>query len=241
MLEILDIQLPDNNIEKGKLTTASFNNLNRWSVDFLANQELLQCLKHGKYKAEKIENYIKEIQYGTSSKANTILKGLPILRMNNIVNSEIDYSDMKHIVLSKKDEQSLILDYNDLLFNRTNSKELVGKTAVYKKQNEKYTFASYLIRVKLDTQRINVDFVNFLFNSKIGRFQIDMTSRQITGQANVNSEEMKSFIFPIPDIEIQNKISEKILKIRAIINKLTQSSESFRLKAINDFEKSVVK
>ncbi|MGE5354702.1 MAG: restriction endonuclease subunit S [Deltaproteobacteria bacterium] len=241
LLEILDIQLPDNNIEKGKLTTASFNNLNRWSVDFLANQELLQCLKHGKYKAEKIENYIKEIQYGTSSKANTILKGLPILRMNNIVNSEIDYSDMKHIVLSKKDEQSLILDYNDLLFNRTNSKELVGKTAVYKKQNEKYTFASYLIRVKLDTQRINVDFVNFLFNSKIGRFQIDMTSRQITGQANVNSEEMKSFIFPIPDIEIQNRISEKILKIRAIINKLTQSSESFRLKAINDFEKSVVK
>lgn len=240
LFDELEVKLPEKKNNKGRLLTANFKNINRWSVNYLANQELLENIKHGKYKAEKIVNYITDIQYGTSSKANTNNKGLPILRMNNIIKSELDFKNLKHIELNNREKQNLILDYNDLLFNRTNSKELVGKTAVFKKKNTQFTFASYLIRVKLDANRINIDYVNYLFNSKIGRFQIDMTSRQITGQANVNSEEMKSFIFPIPDISIQNRIANKITQIKSIIKKLQKYSKNHRNQAIEEFESKVL-
>lgn len=236
----LGVKLPEKSNVKGRIAIANFKNINRWSVNYLTNQELLENIKQGKYKAEKIANYITDIQYGTSSKANTVEKGLPILRMNNIINSELDFSNLKHIELSNREKQNLILDYNDLLFNRTNSKELVGKTAVFKKHNTQFTFASYLIRVKLDANRINIDYANYLFNSKIGRFQIDMTSRQITGQANVNSEEMKSFVFPIPSISIQNRIADKITRLKLIINNLQTYAKDYRNQAIVEFENTVI-
>ena len=71
-----------------------------------------------------------------------------LLRMNNIINGEIDISSLKYINLTNDKFENYILQKNDVLFNRTNSKELVGKCAVFKLKGI-YSFASYLIRLKL--------------------------------------------------------------------------------------------
>jgi len=128
-----------------------FKDFERWGVGFndYVRQRLLDF--KSKFGITTIGKIIKNFQYGTPEKANEI-EGIPILRMNNIVNGDLDISDLKYIKLSKKEFESLKLVKGDLLFNRTNSKELVGKTAVFNLDDD-FVFASYLIRLKIDDKR----------------------------------------------------------------------------------------
>ena len=104
------------------------------------------------------------------------------------------------------------------------------------------TFASYLIRLKLDTNKVNPHYINYLLNSPIGRVQIDRVSRQVLGQANVNAQELQDFIFPIPDdITIQNDIVQKISGIKKEANELRYKANYNRKKAINEFEQAIFK
>ena len=131
-----------------------------------------------------------------------------------------------------------MLDYGDILFNRTNSKELVGKSAVFKLE-QIYSFASYLIRLKLNNELINNEYFVILLNSSIGRMQIDATSRQITGQVNINVEELKSFLLPLPSVEIQEKIVRNIEIIKNEIKDLRDKALSNKQNALNDFESEI--
>jgi len=101
-----------------------------------------------------------KMQYGTSEKANLDESGIPVLRMGNIQDGGIDYSNLKYLPDNTKGIDGLLLEPEDLLFNRTNSAELVGKTAVYKENHPKATFASYLIRVRLNPAMLS-DFVSY--------------------------------------------------------------------------------
>ncbi len=75
--------------------------------------------------------------------------GIPIIRMNNIQGGKIEIRNLKYVSRKIKDLPRLYLRPNDLLFNRTNSYELVGKTGIFKGETDSFTFASYLIRVSL--------------------------------------------------------------------------------------------
>ena len=194
-----------------------------------------------KYPVLKMKNFLSSFQYGLSLKATEEPIGTPMLRMNNIVNSELDIADLKYIKIKQSQKEKSLLNKGDLLFNRTNSKELVGKTAVFELDAE-YTFASYLIRLKLDTNKVNPHYINYLLNSPIGRVQIDLVSRQVLGQANVNAQELQDFIFPIPDdITIQNDIVQKISGIKKEANELRYKANYNRKKAINEFEQAIFK
>ena len=192
-----------------------FKDFERWGIGFndYVRQGLLDF--KSKYEIFPLGKIILNFQYGTSEKANGI-KGIPILRMNNIVSGDLDTSDLKYIELSKKEFESLKLVKGDLLFNRTNSKELVGKTAVFNLKGD-FVFASYLIRIKIDDKKADPNYINILFNSPIIRNQIDAISRQIIGQANVNTEELSSFKIPLPPLPKQKEIAKKVEAIRAEI------------------------
>lgn len=84
------------------------------------------------------------IQYGTSDKANLDPSGIPVLRMGNIQDGKLDFSDIKYLPKEWPKVDDFILQDGDALFNRTNSAELVGKTAVYKGSYPKAVFASYI-------------------------------------------------------------------------------------------------
>jgi restriction endonuclease S subunit len=212
--------------------------LDRWGGDSLKNKEKLSFLKNGKYKVTELKNIIKFIQYGLSEKANSSNIGIPMLRMNNINNAELSIDNLKYINLSNQIIEKTKLNKNDLLFNRTNSKELVGKTAVFDKDGV-YTFASYLIRIKLDESKCDVHYLNYFLNSRIGRIQIDLTSRQITGQANINSKELQGFIVPLPSLSIQKQIASNVESIRKQVKSLRSEAEKLRVGAKEAFTREL--
>lgn len=211
---------------------------NRWDVDYLIGKKSIDYIYSSKYKLVQAKDFIDLCQYGSSSKADRNPTHTPVLRMNNIQGGEFDISDLKYLDLSEKDLNSYKLNKGDLMFNRTNSKELVGKTAVFDMDGD-YVFASYLIRVVINQSKANVNYINYLFGSKIIRDQIDLISRQILGQANVNAEELKEFLFPLPPIEIQNEIVSKVNEIKTQVKELRSKVLELRQRAKNDFERSV--
>jgi type I restriction enzyme S subunit len=227
-------------VKPNGITFAKFSKIERWATDFLFNSASISGITKAKYRAVKVKTFLKSYQYGLSLKASEEPIGIPMLRMNNIFNSALDISDLKYIALDETQKKGSLLKKGDLLFNRTNSKELVGKTAIFD-LNDEYTFASYLIRLKLDTEKVNIHFINYLFNSTIGRIQIDLVSRQVSGQANVNAQELQDFIFPIPDLAIQNKIVDEISNIKNEVNNLRQKADANRKDAIKNFETAIFK
>jgi type I restriction enzyme S subunit len=124
--------------------------------------------------------------YGTSEKTYDAPIGTPILRMGNIQEGRLDRSDLKYLPIAEKDRQKWILEKGDILVNRTNSAELVGKCAVFD-LNSEYGFASYLIRLRLDTTKADPYLVAMYINSPIGREYMFRERKQMTGQANVNA------------------------------------------------------
>ncbi|RYE41450.1 MAG: restriction endonuclease subunit S [Hyphomicrobiales bacterium] len=145
------------------------------------------------------------IQYGISERANTAGVGVPMIRMSNLQVNGWDLCDLKHIELEDVDLDRYRLSKGDLLFNRTNSKELVGKCEVFGEEGD-WVFASYLIRVRLDTQRALPGFVSAFLNSPAGRIQIDQVSRQVAGMSNVNTGELRDLLIPLPDIAVQRRL-----------------------------------
>jgi len=138
------------------------------------------------------------VQYGDSSKAIEEDNGAPVLRMNNLKDGDWDLSELKYTTLDEDKRSKYRLERDDLLFNRTNSKELVGKCAVFREAGEWY-FAGYLIRVRVaDQDDYLPEFLARFLNSDVGRVQIDQVSRQIIGMANVNAEEIKALLVPKP-------------------------------------------
>lgn len=232
-------QIETNKISEKLLKTISYKKIDRWAIDYLSKYSKLSFLDSGKYNLIKLKDVILSYQYGLSEKASKDDSGIPMLRMNNILNSELILNDIKYL----KDNSSLdkfILDKGDLLFNRTNSKELVGKTAVFNIDG-KYTFASYLIRVKIDSSKANVEYINYLFNSSILQIQKDLVSRQITGQANINAQEMQDFLFPLPQLNIQEKICQQLNRIKNELKNKINNSLSLRKQANEELEQAIFK
>ncbi len=239
LLKILNINIEKTKRTKG-MSFTKFSSIDRWDTDYLFTLNSMKVITEGKYPAQKVRNLLLSYQYGLSVKATEEPVGIPMLRMNNINNSELTINDLKYIKVENGQKEKFLLNKKDLLFNRTNSKELVGKTAVFNLSGE-YTFASYLIRLKFDPQKVNVDYINYLFNSSIGRTQIDMISRQVLGQANVNSQELQDFIFPIPNLKTQDRISSVIANIKNNSKKLKYMGEIQKLEAISEIEKIIFK
>ncbi|MFH1549014.1 MAG: restriction endonuclease subunit S [Planctomycetota bacterium] len=181
----------------------------RWGVGFNYLNQSGADLARGKYPVVELGTLLKLVQYGTSEKANTNSDGVAVIRMNNIVDGQLDLGNLKHLRLPKSDLEKLLLKDGDILFNRTNSKELVGKCAVFHGHGE-YVFASYLIRIRADSAKADAQFVAYVVNCSIGRQQIDALSRQIIGQANINSVEMRGLQIPLPPLAVQKQIMERV-------------------------------
>lgn len=215
-----------------KVFAVQWKDFLRWSLSY--NQHVLIGIDitRSKYTLASIGSVAEMIQYGTSKKANTAGDGTPIIRMNNLLNGVLNLQNLKHIRLNPKEMEKLTLLDGDILFNRTNSKELVGKCATFHKKGI-YVYASYLIRVRMDKTKANADYVTYALNSPIGRQQIDALSRQIIGQANINSEELRSLQIPVPSLPVQQSIMKRveakrneIAKLKARIQTCTETAKA---------------
>lgn len=128
---------------------------------------------------------VKETQYGTSSPASEDGEYI-YLRMNNITYSgHLDLSLLKYISVSDKDFKKYSVINGDVLFNRTNSKELVGKTCVFR-DAKAMIIAGYIIRVRT-SERAHPDYLSAFLNSSYGKSTLLGMCKAIVGQANINA------------------------------------------------------
>jgi type I restriction enzyme, S subunit len=123
----------------------------------------------------------------------------------------------------------------DLLFNRTNSKELVGKCAVFEEEGT-WVFASYLIRVRLDRTEAAPHFVAAFLNSDAGRLQIDRLSRRIIGMSNVNAEEIRTLQIPLPPLTRQKELTDRLSEARKVRDEQLRK----RLALFDQFDKQLL-
>ena len=155
-----------------------------------------------------------EMRYGTSQAASPEPIGTPVLRMGNIQSGALDTSDLKYIDLGDSERRRLLLRRGDILVNRTNSAELVGKCAVFDR-NDEYVFASYIIRLRVDPDRLDPYFVAYYINSPVGRRYMFDNRKQMTGQANINSKTLSALPLPFAPLSEQRQAVERINEIRA--------------------------
>lgn len=174
----------------------------------------------------EIEDLVSTVNYGTSSKAEENGK-YPYLRMNNITyTGEMDFSDLKYINLSEREKDKYLVRKGDLLFNRTNSKDLVGKTAVYRNPQE-MAIAGYIIRIRAN-EKANTDYISGFLNSIYGKKVLKGLCKSIVGMANINAKELQRIKILIPPISVQNQFAQIVENIevqKTLVKQSLQESE----------------
>ncbi|WP_320917263.1 restriction endonuclease subunit S [Enterocloster bolteae] len=148
-----------------------------------------------------IRDIVTEVRYGSSRPAVTGGQ-YPYLRMNNITYSgELDLSDIKRIDIPASEIPKCTVRCGDVLFNRTNSKELVGKTCVYDR-DEMMVLAGFVIRIRTNEQMIP-EFLSAFLNTDFSKKMLLAMCKTAIGQANINAQELQNIEIYIPPVEQQ--------------------------------------
>jgi len=178
-------------------------------------------------------------QYGTSEKANVDPSGIPVLRMGNIQDGKLDFSDLKYFPEEWPKLDDFVLQDGDVLFNRTNSADLVGKTAVYKAFHPRAVFASYLIRVRTSDAYLP-DFLSSCINSFHGRRYIASVVSQQVGQANVSGTKLSKMPIPFPPLSEQQHIVAEVEQRLSVADEMEKAVEQ-SLKRAERLRQSILK
>ena len=179
-----------------------------------------------------IRDLVDSVNYGTSAKASIDSGEYPILRMGNITyQGRWDFTDLKYLDLSVKEKDKFLVKEGDLLFNRTNSKELVGKTAVYE-EDRPMAFAGYLIRVRPNSIGNNY-YISGYLNSIHGKITLMNMCKSIVGMANINAQELQNIEILIPPKHLQDEYEIIYKKIKKGLSIYDKSAMQLQLLASN--------
>lgn len=172
----------------------------------------------------RLRDVIYPPKYGTSSKS--LSNGdVPVLRMGNIQDGEVVYDKL---VFSNnvEDNRKYLLQDGDLLFNRTNSAELVGKTAIFK-GNRHVIYAGYLILLR--PIKTNSEYLNYIFSSPYVRSYCKEIKTIGVQQCNINAEKVSQLLVPIAPFEEQMRIVDKIKEVVPSVDKYSISQYNLDL------------
>ena len=182
------------------------------------------------WEVKKLGEVANSVNYGTSSPA-TEGGYYTYIRMNNLTYSGyLDLNDVKKIDVSENEIEKCIVRKGDILFNRTNSKDLVGKTALFD-LDEEMIIAGYIIRVRVNTDVVLPIYVVRYMNTPFMKTYFRNLCKGAVNQANINSKELKAIPILMPHIELQQEYAEKIEAIEKqkelIKQSITQTEELF--------------
>ncbi|MEO1585382.1 MAG: restriction endonuclease subunit S [Planctomycetota bacterium] len=147
-------------------------------------------------------------QYGLSESLSDS-GAYPCFRMNNYRNGRMVASDLKYIDLSDKALGTYRLERGDILFNRTNSRDLVGKIGIFDLDGD-YVFASYLVRLRTNPSIARPEFLNLLLNTAVNQERIRRLATPGVSQSNINVESLKQFRVALPSTDEQDTMIEFI-------------------------------
>ncbi len=144
---------------------------------------------------------------------------MPVLRMGNLQGGKIDWSDLVYT-----DDEREIAKYalcsGDVLFNRTNTIDLVGKTSIYRGE-QPAIFAGYLIRVKAKSDLLDSRFLNYTLNTELAKkYSLKVLSIAV-GQANINGQKLRTYPIPLPPTTVeQSAIATALSDVDALLSSL---------------------
>ena len=172
----------------------------------------------------EVASFTYDLLYGTSEKSSND-GSVPVLRMGNITRyGTIDYTDL---VYSSNDDDIIKyqLQKNDLLFNRTNSSEWVGKTAIFKADTPTI-YAGYLIRVRCIL--LCPDYINLVMNSSYHRNWCNQVKTDAVNQSNINAQKLSKLLIPIPPYQEQLRIVKEVQRWTDVIDDLEKNKQDLQ-------------
>lgn len=189
-----------------------------------------------KWDVVKLEEVIQETQYGVGSSLQ--LKGeVPCLRMNNITSEGSIVLDNLKYLDDDKIIKKYLLNKGDILFNRTNSRELVGKTAIFDLDG-RYTFAGYLVRLVVNRKKCNPYYVATFMNHPIIKQKIRRMALGSVGQANINANKIQSLNILLPPLNIQETFVNSFKIISQLLTKLIHQKTNYE-NLLNSTKKNI--
>ena len=170
------------------------------------------------WKQSLLGDLVNKPSYGTSSKSQEEGK-IPVLRMGNLQDGKLNWSNL--VYTSDEDEiRKYRLYSGDILFNRTNSPELVGKTSIYRGEREAI-YAGYLIRVQC-TNELNPEYLNILLNSTSARAYCRAVKSDGVSQSNINAQKLIAYPVNCPPIEEQTEIVARVEQLFTYADQIEQ-------------------
>jgi len=165
----------------------------------------------------RLRDLCEQVQYGLSVPLKQNGKGYKTFRMNELVHGRcVDRGDMKLADIPEPQFDKYRLSRGDILFNRTNSFEHVGRTGIFDLDGD-YCFASYLIRLTVADGKADPYFVNAFMNSDSFQHGIKQFASRAIGQSNINAKNLAAYTVPLPSIEIQRAIVAEIETEQALV------------------------
>ncbi|WP_346958715.1 restriction endonuclease subunit S [uncultured Arthrobacter sp.] len=160
----------------------------------------------------KMGDVLVSATYGSSERA-AISGDIPILRMGNLTyGGDLDFTDLKYLGANQPDKH--LLRNGDVLFNRTNSADLVGKTAMFR-GNGPAAYAGYLIRLRTSEDLLPEYLTTFMNLPSTKRLLRNM-AKSIVGMANINAKEVQSIRLPLPPIELQQTFANRVAAVERL-------------------------
>ncbi|MEM9218226.1 MAG: restriction endonuclease subunit S [Cyanobacteria bacterium P01_F01_bin.150] len=177
-----------------------------------------------KWEKKKLGDMILKSFYGTSSATSDTGK-YPVLRMGDMSNGKLDFSNLVYITLDDSDFKRFSLKKGDILLNRNNSYDLVGKVSIFESEIECLT-ASYIVTYRLNQSKLNPTFCNNLLNTSPYQNQIKTLATKSVSQANINPTTFKEkVIIYLPKLDEQKKNANCFASLDDLITAQTQEVE----------------
>ncbi|MDA0312959.1 MAG: restriction endonuclease subunit S, partial [Gemmatimonadetes bacterium] len=184
-----------------------------------------------------VGDLLSSVNYGTSKKAHETVGAYPVLRMGNMTYSGgWDLETLKYVDLEEKELEKHLAHKGHILFNRTNSKELVGKTAVFREQKP-MAFAGYLVRGIVNDDADPEYIAAFMNTPQMKRF-LRSKCKSIVGMANINAKEFAAIPIPKPGVELQHRfativqsVEQQKTRLRAHLTELDTLFSSLQSRA----------
>ena len=175
------------------------------------------------HRSGEIGDMLVEAGYGTSTKCESIrVKGsVPVLRIPNVASERINLADLKFGILTEAETARVTACEGDLLVVRTNgSLDLVGRCAMVPHLSEPTAFASYLIRLRLDSRVVSPEYAQLMLHHlRTGGSLIDL-ARTTAGQYNVSLGRLRSARIPVPPLPEQRRIVAYLDNLQAKVDAL---------------------
>lgn len=182
------------------------------------------------WKAFTLAEIGSQTQYGISLRGNAT-GAIPILRMNNLQGGRISVADLQFVDLDQASLRTFRLNKGDLLFNRTNSFDLVGKVSLFDLEGD-FVFASYLVRLVVDPHRLFPPYLNYFLNWGPAQQRLRMLATRGVSQSNINASKLRGFVVPVPELGEQYRIARLLsacdTKIAALDHEAQLLDELFR-------------